>query len=200
MARKKKQVIKKGKEVISQISAGSGDFVKIDDGDVVDMVSLIDLDEMLSIDQHAIWLEGGNSPLFPCIGEDCPGCEAGNKPRFRAFLPVLLLDEGEQKIFSFGISIARALEELDEEFGGLAGHVFRVKRKGTGLNTTYTVIAMGKKKDVSKLEPIEIESKLGPTTRKGILQLLIETGAMEESEEWEEEKAEAEEDEEWDDV
>jgi hypothetical protein len=177
----KRSVVRKGKEALDSASQGAGDFVKIGDGDSVDMVSLVDLEEMLSIDQHAIWLEGGNSPMFPCIGKGCPGEEQGNAPRFRAFLPVVLLDDGQQKIFSFGISIARALEELDEEFGGIAGNVFRVKRKGSGLSTTYTVVAMGRKRKIEKYEVPDIEEKLGPTTRKAILELLEETGAIEDA-------------------
>jgi hypothetical protein len=190
----KRSVIRKGRKAIADVGSGAGDFVKIGDGDAVDMVSVVDMDEMLSVDQHAIWLEGGNSPMFPCIGKDCPGCELGNQPRFRAFVPVKLVETGEPKVFSFGIQIARALEELDEEFGGLAGNVFRVKRKGSGLATTYTVVALGKKRKVSEDDIIEdLEEKIGPTTRAGILALLEETGAIEdiiEEEELEEEEEE----------
>ena len=190
-------VVRKGKDALDSASQGTGDFVKIGDGDAVDMVSLVDLDDMLSIDQHAIWLEGGNSPMFPCIGKNCPGEEQGNQPRFRAFLPVVLLDDGSQKIFSFGISIARALEELDEEFGGISGNVFRGKRKGSGLSTTYTVVALGKRRKIEKYEVPDIEEKLGPTTRKGILELLEETGAIEDAlEEFDDEEEDDEEPEE----
>lgn len=192
----KRSVIRKGRKAIADVGAGAGDFVKIGDGDAVDMVSVYDMEEMLSVDQHAIWLEGGNSPMFPCIGKNCPGCELGNQPRFRAFLPVKLIETGEPKIFSFGIQIARALEELDEEFGGLSGNVFRVKRKGSGLATTYTVVALGKKRKVSEDDVIDdLEEKIGPTTRAGILSLLEETGAIEDLVE-EEEDLEDEEDEE----
>jgi len=221
----KRSVIRKGRKALADVGSGAGDFVKIGDGDSVDMVSIVDMEEMLSVDQHAIWLEGGNSPMFPCIGKGCPGCELGNQARFRAFLPVKLVETDEPKIFSFGIQIGRALEELDEEFGGLAGNVFRVKRKGSGLATTYTVVALGKKKKVSEDDIIEgLEEKIGPATRSGILELLNETGAIEdlvepddeeEEEEIEEEEApapkkrrkakkveveEEEEDEDWDDV
>ncbi len=191
----KRSVIRKGSKAISEVSAGAGDFVKISDGDAIDMASLLNLDDMLSVDQHAIWLEGGNSPMFPCIGKNCPGCELGNGARFRAFLPVYLIKEGKMvKLFSFGISIARALEELDEEFGGLAGNVFRVKRKGTGLNTTYTVVALGKKTKVDEDDiPDDVEEKIGPTTRKGILALLEETGAIEDLVEDEDDDEEEEE-------
>lgn len=188
--KKGKRAIRKGRKAIGDAGIGSSDFVRISDGDVIDMVSLVDMDDLLSIDQHAIWLDGGNSPMFPCIGEDCPGCETGNQPRFRAFLPVVLIDEGVQKIYSFGISVARALEELDDEFEGLSGHVFRIKRKGTGLGTTYTVIAMGRSRKIDKYDLPDVEDKLGPVTRRGIMDLLEETGALEDTIDDEEEEEE----------
>jgi len=188
-----KKAIRKGRKAIGDAGVGTSDFVRISDGDVVDMVSLVNMDDLLSIDQHAIWLDGGNSPMFPCIGEDCPGCEVGNQPRFRAFLPVVLVEEGVQKIYSFGISVARALEELDDEFEGLAGHVFRIKRKGTGLGTTYTVIAMGRTRKIDKYDALDVEEKLGPVTRKGILDLLEETGALEDTSDEDDEEEEEEE-------
>lgn len=174
-----KAVIRKGSKMLGDMSGpGERDFIGLKDGDKVTMASLVNMEEMLSIDQHAIWLDGGNSPMFPCIGDNCPGCERGNQPRFRAFLPVVTHPDGEKKIFAFGIKVARALEELDEEFGGLAGHLFTVKRKGSGLSTNYTVIAVGKKTDVSEIEGLDVEEKLGPTTREGIIKLLEETGAI----------------------
>jgi hypothetical protein len=176
-------VIRKGTAGLGSGGTGERDFVALKDGEKVTLASLVNMAELVSIDQHAIWLDGGNSPMFPCIGDGCPGEELGNTPRFRAFLPVATVPDAESKIFAFGIKVARALEELDEEFGGLKGHVFTVKRKGTGLSTSYTVIAVGKKMDVSEVVSLDVESKLGPTTAEGIRALLKETGATGEGEE-----------------
>jgi len=108
------------------------------------------------------------------------------------------------------------LEELDEEFEGLSGHVFRVKRRGSGLATTYSVIAMGRKKKIDKHELPDVEEKLGPITAKGITKLLKETGAIDDEDDDEEEEEpkkkkrkkkpkpepeeEEDEDEDWDEV
>ncbi len=176
----KKSIIRKGTVVLGESKGpGERDFVSLKDGDAVNLAPLVNMDELISVDQHAIWLDGGNSPMFPCIGDGCPGCKLGNQPRFRAFLPVVVLPDNEVKIFSFGIRVARALEELDSEFGGLKGHVFKVKRKGVGLSTNYTVISMGKTIDVDGFAMPDVEGKLGPITKEGINDLLMETGATE---------------------
>lgn len=177
-----KAIVRRGTRGFGESNPGEREFIGLKDGEKVTLASLVNMKNLLSIDQHAIWLDGGNSPMFPCIGEGCPGCERGNTPRFRAFLPVVTHPDGEAKIFAFGIKVARALEELDSEFGGLKGHLFTVKRKGTGLATNYTVIAVGKKLDVDSVVAPNVEEKLGPTTRAGILLLLQETGAIEATE------------------
>lgn len=177
-----KVIVRKGTRGFGDSSPGEREFIALKDGEKVTLASLTNMEELLSIDQHAIWLDGGNSPMFPCIGEGCPGCERGNTPRFRAFLPVVTHPDGEAKIFAFGIKVARALEELDSEFGGLKGHLFTVKRKGTGLATNYTVIAVGRKAETDSVIAPNVEEKLGPTTRAGIMLLLQETGAIEATE------------------
>lgn len=177
-----KAIVRKGTRGFGESAPGEREFIALKDGEKATMASLVNMDELLSIDQHAIWLDGGNSPMFPCIGEGCPGCERGNTPRFRAFLPVVTHPDGEPKIFAFGIKVARSLEELDSEFGGLKGHLFTVKRKGTGLATNYTVIAVGRKAETDSVTMPNVEEKLGPTTRAGIMLLLQETGAIEATE------------------
>jgi hypothetical protein len=174
-----RSVFRKGTSGLGGGGAGEREFVSLKDGEKVTLASLVNMDDLISIDQHAIWLDGGNSPMFPCIGDDCPGCELGNTARFRAFLPVVTIPDSESKVFAFGIKVARALEELDEEFGGLKGHMFTVRRKGTGLSTSYTVIAVGKKMDIADATAIDVESKLGPTTAAGIRAMLKESGAVE---------------------
>lgn len=176
----KRSVFRKGSAGLGESKeGGEKEFISLKDGDSANLASLVNMDDLISVDQHAIWLDGGNSPMFPCIGEGCPGEVLGNQPRFRAFLPVVSLPENEVRIFGFGIRVARALEELDNEFSGLKGHVFKVKRKGSGLSTNYTIVAMGKTVDVDGFVAPDIVSKLGPTTKEGILELLKETGAME---------------------
>lgn len=182
--------IRKGTDILGKRS-GESQFVGLKAGDAVEMASLVDMDELLSVDQMVIWLDDGNSPMWPAIGPSDPGHELGIKPRFRAYLPVVILDTDEVKIYSFGIRVARTLQEMDEEFGGLAGHTFKVKRKGMGLATNYTVIPTGKNIDVDEYEMPDIIPQLGPTNRNDIVDLLVETGAVSPGElEYEEEEAE----------
>lgn len=178
MAAKKKSAIRRGMGVLKDRPAGGGgSFVSVSDGEQVELVPMVDMDDMVSYDQHAIWLDAGNSPIFACIdgtGEQCPGCQMGEKPRFRAFLPVLT-QEGP-KIWAFGITMARQLSEIDDAVDGIAGKVMRLRRTGSGINTRYTVITTGKERDVSAAAPLDVEENLGPTDRMGILELLNRAG------------------------
>lgn len=159
-------------------------FLKFEPGAAVNLVPQTGMEDMLSIDQCAIWLDGGNSPVFPSIqgtGEQCPGIQLGLKPRFRGFLPVVVknpeTDTLESRIFSFGIQVARQLSEIEDSIGEpLLGKVLRVKRTGEGLSTKYMTTYTGKTQDVSTFEMPDIETEIGPTTRPEILQLLFDAG------------------------
>lgn len=172
MARK---VFQQGR--VTSAPSGGAKFVKIEDGKPVDLVLLAGTAKMISFNQHAFWRDEGNSPIFPCIVDGCPGCERGDRPKFKAVLPVIVLggDSKDPTIWSFGISVARMLQDMEEATGSdLAGQSVRVKRTGTGLKTKYTVVSLGKKYNISKhkVDFDEIMSQLGPTTREEIIALL----------------------------
>lgn len=167
------KVFKKGK--VSSASAGGASFVKIDADSSVDLIILADTSDMLSFNQHAFWRDEGNSPIFPCIGKGCPGCAQGDKAKFKAVLPVLYVGgEKEPVIWTFGITVARMLQDTEDALGSLAGQSIRVKRTGSGLKTRYSVTSLAKKFNISKIKVDwdEIMSRLGPTTAAEIEALL----------------------------
>lgn len=199
-----KPVFSKGK--VAAASPAAGKFLKFADGDKIAFAPLVGLDEMISCDQHEFW-DTNPAVIFPCLQtEDCPGCKRGDKPKFKAFLPVVT-KEGESKVFAFTIKTFRQLEDIEAELGTLKGNVISVRRTGTGMKTSYTPVAIGKKMNVDKIEPIDIEALLGPTTAKEIEALIANRGvsldASEEPEEAEEPKAKKtskKADDDWDEV
>lgn len=178
MAKKATSPIRKGTKVLDErMPSGESIFLAIQPDSSVDVVPLESMNEMVSVDQHAIWLDAGNSPIFPCIsgtGEQCPGCQLGDKPRFRGFLPILT-KEGE-RIFAFGIQVARSLSDIDDATDGIRGQVLRIKRSGSGLSTRWSIITTGKTKDVEGKEVPDVAEHLGPTSRSEILELLFNAG------------------------
>lgn len=157
-------VFKKGKSA-APATKGSGKFVKVSEDESLAIVPLVELDELTSVDQHEFW-DVNPAVLFPCIGEGCPACEAGNKPKYKAFLPVMSTD-GESKIFAFGISIERQIEEISEETGGIKGMVLKIRRSGSGFSTRYTVVATGKKVK-AEITPLAPEHEITVLTAEEI--------------------------------
>jgi len=171
-------IIRTGRQALPNPPSG-GKFLKIpEDGVVVALLG--GLDALVSIDQHVFW-EVNPAPFVPCIGAGCPSCGLGNKPSFRAFLPVLAKEDGV-KIFSFGITVLRQLEALEEELGSLEGQVIKVRRHGNGLSTKYTVIPVGKKPSTKGVEIPDIVAAIGPPDKESIVRVLVEAGVLPASE------------------
>lgn len=97
-------------------------------------------------------------------GTPCPGCERELPLKFRGYInmiwfnaPVLKRDEngravkdstgdyviqGKQDqvaVWSSGIKLFENLDEINANFRGLKSRRFKVKRKGEGLSTTYSI-------------------------------------------------------------
>jgi hypothetical protein len=97
-------------------------------------------------------------------GTPCPGCEQGLPRRFKGFInliwdhaPVFKKDaegkliKGDDKkpiitgykpqvaVWGSGIRLFEELEEIDSTYRGLKSRRFKVKRKGSGLNTKYSI-------------------------------------------------------------
>ena len=195
-----RSIIRKGKDDIAP--AGGGKFIKLKDGDSVAIAPLVGLDEMISCDQHEFW-DTNPAVIFPCIQTKCPGCEREDKPKFKAFLPVLTKEDGV-KVFSFGIKVYRQLEDLEAELGTIKGKQLKVRRSGTGRTTSYTVVGTGKVVKVEGEEIPDIITMLGPTTREDILKLMEQRGldtssSSETTPPWDEGKSEKKSDD-WEDL
>lgn len=147
------KVFRKGKSTAA--ATGENIWVRVKDDESLAIVPLQELEDMVSIDQHEYW-DINPALIFPCIGKGCPACAAGNKPKYKGFLGVMANGESEPKVFPFGISIERQIGEISDELGSIVGQLFKVKKTGKGLTTKYTIVATGKKVDVSAVEPIDV--------------------------------------------
>lgn len=178
-----KSVFRKGADAAPQ-GGGPTNFLKVTEEEPAVFAPLVTLDELVSIDQHEFW-ETNPAVLFPCIGDGCPACAAGHKPKYKAFLPVVT-PAGESKIFAFSISIERQIESIAEEVGSLVGVVLKVKRTGSGLRTKYTVISTGKRVKTAGVTPIDIESEIEVLSGPQITERLEAIGFIDSSSDEEE--------------
>lgn len=175
--------VKKGKEAIK--TGGENQWLKLPAGAGVNIVPLTGLDEMISFEQHSIWLDGGNSPIFPCSQTpDCPGCMIGDKPRARGLLNVMTknaeTEQWEVKVWAFGMSVMKSLAETEEATDNetIKGHIIRVKKTGSGLSTKYSIVlTTGTAKSMpADSELIDLVPLVGDGDRDKIIASLEEAG------------------------
>lgn len=167
----------RGRLTSSAAAASGGKFISLKDGESVVFAPLCGLEEMVRADMHEYW--DLNPAIFhPCIGKDCPGCAVGNEARFKAYLPVWRKEDGEVVVYPFTIRVYRQLVELEDETEGrtLEGLAIKVKRHGSGLSTTYSVIGLGKRVPVDGVEEPDFVDWLGPQTEEDIVDLLHSKG------------------------
>ena len=157
--------------------AGGGQFVGVKEGEPLSFAPLVGLEDMISADMHEYW-DLRPAIYHPCIGRGCPGCEVGNEPRFKGYLPILL-QSGETAVYPFTISVYNQLEALEDALDDgedLKGFAIKVSRKGAGMATRYTVLGTGKRLDVEETEVPDFISHLGPQTEDTIWELLENNG------------------------
>lgn len=169
-----KGVIRKGKDALR--GARSGNFVKIEENGSADVIPLVGVDGFISFEQHTFWSDEGNSPTFTCLHKGCPGCELGNQASTKVFIPVYDLAAKTAKIYSCSTKMAQTIGDIETEVGEIVGRVFRIKRKGGGKNTRYTLVPLNKKANISKVETLDVEAEIIIRPRDEILRMLKEAG------------------------
>ena len=102
--------------------------------------------------QH--WIERTGQKSFVCLGEDCPLCNAGNKPSSRFAFNIALLSEGEEpvlKSFEIGPRVIDQLKNFNnnERTGPLGKHYWAVSKTGKGT-TTVTNLQLVRERDLEE--------------------------------------------------
>jgi len=180
MAKRKTSPFHVGRPKKKAASSSGVQFLSIKPDESVSFAALVGLDELISADMHEYW-DIRPAIYHPCIGRGCPGCQVGNEPRFKGYLPVLT-KEGEVAIYPHTVSVNNLLEDLEDEImeddpeASLKGFVLKVSRKGSGLATRYTVTGLGKRLKVDGKEVPDFIKALGPADEESIWELLEENG------------------------
>jgi hypothetical protein len=106
----------------------------------------------------------------PCLDQDkdgtpCPGCERDMDRRFKGFInliwfnapvfkrdnenkivkdrlndPVVIAEKPQVAVWNSGIRLFEELDEINANFKGLMSRHFKIKRKGSGLDTKYVIV------------------------------------------------------------
>jgi hypothetical protein len=129
----------------SQSAGKSGGlFISLKDGDKVQGVFR---GEPFVFGTH--W-KAGKSQV--CTGKpECPGCAAGESPKMRFKLNMVLKQDGvwTAKIYEGGYSVYKQLKELHEGDYDLETTAVSISRKGTEMDTEYSVLPLPPSKNVT---------------------------------------------------
>lgn len=152
-----------------------GNWFKLSAGEAKDIIILVEAEDIIASEQCAIWMKDGNSPVWVYTGPEDPSHDLGLKRAYKAYLPVLELVDGkpgETAIWGISKQTHIALLDIADAGGELKGMEVRVKRTGSGLATRYSVVPRGKRRDVSRVEEVDVLSSLGPLTPDGVKELV----------------------------
>lgn len=173
MAAKKSsyEAIKKGGDPRKD-SSGGGNWLKLESGQMADVVALVGIDDIIACEQCAIWLDEGNSPVWVYTGPEDPSHDLKVDRRYRAYLPVLAILGNEIQVWSMGKSSHMQLLDIADAGGDLKGMELRIKRTGSGLATRYSIVPKGMRRDVDDIEEVDVIAMLGPITPDEVKEML----------------------------
>lgn len=160
MARGFDSVKEAGRDIQARKEAAGEDFqprlyFKIDSGESATVRFLEQGDEVVWAWVHEIPVEGKYPAKAVCrdqdeegrrIGESCPGCERDLKRSFRGVINLIWRSGGEngEDVNAIWIAGPRVfvdtLDPLESAYRGLASRDFVVTRKGSSLDTTYSIL------------------------------------------------------------
>lgn len=133
-------------------TGGRGKFYSPQAGATDRLTLLCNPDQIVSCEQYEIW-DIQPAVIWVANDADDPGVELHLSPSTKSFMPVLVNDDPEPKIWAMRksqhIEVINIYEANDSE--PIVGQVIQVKRTGTGLETRYTVTATSKRIPESKL-------------------------------------------------
>lgn len=153
---------------------------------------------VLDFYEYTMWKTGLGagefSPRFPMLsegkpgelgtleGHEDPGKVLGLEPRMRGLMLVMPSEKGkpsgEEKIYSFSISVYKQLLELENSLEeSLKGKVLKVSRTGSGrTDTRYMVMATGKSVELTGTPELDMIDYCGPTSYAAIVKMLVDSG------------------------
>ena len=82
--------------------------------------------------------------------------------------------------FGRGNNIWNQLVDVYNDWGHLSKGIIRIRRSGTGLDTTYTITATTKEDDIPESKHIEISDL--PSVKDYLMQTYTESGSLESEE------------------
>ena len=173
--------VKVGITPTASVEKTGGNFMTMPVDEIVECKILCNAEEIVSVEQCALWQHYNPSPVWTYIGPTDPSHELGVNAGYRAFLPISYKKDGEVlvRLWSMSKTSHRRISEVSEMSGPLKGQIVRIKRTGAGLKTEHSIVPIGKRVKISESVPTidDIIELLGPYDRDEIISYIeITTG------------------------
>lgn len=136
------QAIRDKQEALDNRNNNNFNWFKLEPGQSATVRFLTPMHSILSYDSHYI---PAKNTSFPCLRDECPACEAGNRKSWRGMIGLFnhSAKENQTQVWGAGITVFSTLLKFDEKYakkGGLQGRTFEVRREGTGRSTVWHVM------------------------------------------------------------
>lgn len=114
-------------------------------------------------DLYDFFAHGFGKQTLVCTGKSqCEACRAGDKGKFKFRVNFLVEHNGElsPRILELGRTVYDALRDLQDSGYDLESHLVSISKKGSGMNTEYTVVPVPrgelKAAELKKLESVKL--------------------------------------------
>lgn len=138
------------KSDVKKVGTNKGKIMYFKEGTKVRIRFLTDFEDGMAVPFHDSYAEGINLPCQTVFGRDCEYCgEDGLRTRNQYIWSVYDIEAKEVKLLMFPVNSCSPVIQLSsfyEEYGTMLDRDYVIQKKGTGTNTTYSVIPQDKSK------------------------------------------------------
>lgn len=162
----------KGLDSISEFFGKKTQYFRLKSGESRLIRFITPASEIVSIFEHSEQL-GGKLRHIPCLGKECPLCQAGLKPSLRSYALIIDREDDTVKVFKMSKTVAYQLKSLIEEYGDITKRDFKVYRQGEKNNTSYQFFPKDPTPvDLSKYEIPNLEDIIRFYSREEVEELM----------------------------
>jgi hypothetical protein len=153
------------KKQVEDATQGQGNFIDVKDGE---KIRLRIVSGIKGIKEHSLEIKGKYRTIICPVemekweaatedrpankGIKCPACEAGQRKIVTQFLAIAVDEKGKVGVLKKGATVFKPITSLVEEGYVLSERPVVIERKGTGLESEYSVIAAMKDQPLSDEE------------------------------------------------
>lgn len=138
------------KSDVKKVGTNKGKILYFKEGTKVRIRFLTDFEDGMAIPFHDNYQEGIDVPCQEVFGRDCNYCgEESLRTRKKYIWTVYDVEAKEVKLLMFAVNSCTPVIQLSsfyEEYGTMLDRDYVIQKKGSGTNTSYSVIPMEKQK------------------------------------------------------